>query len=260
MQQRPGRSRASSAPTASTANGDVANKIGTYLKALAAHDNGVPFYVALPHSTIDWTLDEGVDIPIEERAADEVLTMTRAHCRTATVVTVEIAAPGTPAAQSGLRRDAGAARHRLHHRARRRARRRAKGCCRSIRASGPIAPLQPLYLAKEGVTGACLSRGASPNGEASRSAKAQTPKKRAARSSRPRCAMSRRGLSPGRSGNVSCRLERRHADHADRHGLRGDRPRDIVFVDGNGAVPGERSASRRASGASISPPIARGPT
>ena len=42
-----------------TANGDVANKIGTYLKALAAHDNGVPFYVALPHSTIDWTLDDG---------------------------------------------------------------------------------------------------------------------------------------------------------------------------------------------------------
>ena len=42
-----------------TANGDVANKIGTYLKALAAKDNGVPFYVALPHSTIDWTLDDG---------------------------------------------------------------------------------------------------------------------------------------------------------------------------------------------------------
>ena len=46
-----------------TANGDVANKIGTYLKALAAHDNGVPFYVALPHSTIDWTLDDGADDP-----------------------------------------------------------------------------------------------------------------------------------------------------------------------------------------------------
>ena len=41
------------------ANGDVANKIGTYLKALAAQDNGVPFYVALPHSTIDWTIADG---------------------------------------------------------------------------------------------------------------------------------------------------------------------------------------------------------
>ncbi len=59
-----------------TANGDVANKIGTYLKALAAHDTGVPFYVALPHSTIDWTLDDGRKIPIEERSADEMLKMT----------------------------------------------------------------------------------------------------------------------------------------------------------------------------------------
>ena len=78
------------------ANGDVANKIGTYLKALAAHDNGVPFYVALPHSTIDWTLDEGLAIPIEERAADEVLKMP-GRLPDGTVVTVEIAAPGSPA-------------------------------------------------------------------------------------------------------------------------------------------------------------------
>src|SRR5262245_7385799 len=56
-------------------NGDAANKIGTYLKALAAKDNGVPFYVALPHSTIDWTLADGRTIPIEERSADEVLVM-----------------------------------------------------------------------------------------------------------------------------------------------------------------------------------------
>ncbi len=55
------------------ANGDVANKIGTYLKALAAHDTGVPFYVALPGSTIDWSCDNGVrDIPIEAREAGEV--------------------------------------------------------------------------------------------------------------------------------------------------------------------------------------------
>lgn len=56
-----------------TATGDVANKIGTYLKALAAKDCGVPFYVALPQSTIDWTLDDGFKIPIEERSGDEVL-------------------------------------------------------------------------------------------------------------------------------------------------------------------------------------------
>jgi methylthioribose-1-phosphate isomerase len=55
-----------------TATGDVANKIGTYLKALAAHDNGVPFYVALPSPTIDWSLTDGFEIPIEERSAREV--------------------------------------------------------------------------------------------------------------------------------------------------------------------------------------------
>jgi methylthioribose-1-phosphate isomerase len=55
-----------------TANGDVCNKIGTYLKALAARDNGVPFYVALPSPTIDWTVRDGKDIPIEERSANEV--------------------------------------------------------------------------------------------------------------------------------------------------------------------------------------------
>ena len=54
------------------ANGDVANKIGTYLKALSAHDNGVPFYVALPGTSIDWTLEDGRSIPIEERAGEEV--------------------------------------------------------------------------------------------------------------------------------------------------------------------------------------------
>ena len=53
-------------------NGDVCNKIGTYLKALAAYDNNVPFYVALPSSTIDWEIKEGKDIPIEERNSDEL--------------------------------------------------------------------------------------------------------------------------------------------------------------------------------------------
>jgi len=78
------------------ANGDVANKIGTYLKALAARDNDIPFYVALPHSTIDWTLDAGLKIPIEERSGDEVLKMP-GRLPDGTVVTVEIAAPGSPA-------------------------------------------------------------------------------------------------------------------------------------------------------------------
>ena len=55
-----------------TAAGDVANKIGTYLKALAAHDNGVPFYVALPSPTIDWEIADGAQIPIERRDPREV--------------------------------------------------------------------------------------------------------------------------------------------------------------------------------------------
>jgi methylthioribose-1-phosphate isomerase len=65
-----------------TRNGDVANKIGTYLKALAAKDNGVPFYVALPSSTFDWSIADGVkNIPIEQRCGDEVAWMegTDAH-------------------------------------------------------------------------------------------------------------------------------------------------------------------------------------
>ena len=59
-----------------TAAGDVANKIGTYLKALAAHDNGVPFYVAAPSPSIDWSIEDGRSIPIEERASSEVTEIT----------------------------------------------------------------------------------------------------------------------------------------------------------------------------------------
>src|SRR5262249_38931036 len=60
-----------------TAAGDVCNKIGTYLKALAARDNGVPFYAAVPSSTIDFTIADGVaEIPIEQRGPEEVATMT----------------------------------------------------------------------------------------------------------------------------------------------------------------------------------------
>jgi methylthioribose-1-phosphate isomerase len=55
-----------------TYTGDVANKIGTYLKALAAKENEIPFYVALPSSTIDWDIRNGLEIPIEQRDASEV--------------------------------------------------------------------------------------------------------------------------------------------------------------------------------------------
>lgn len=79
-----------------TADGDVANKIGTYLKALAAVDNDIPFYVALPHTTIDWSITDGMTIEIEERSPDEVLKMP-GRLPDGSVVTVEIAAPGSPA-------------------------------------------------------------------------------------------------------------------------------------------------------------------
>lgn len=78
-------------------NGDVANKIGTYLKALAARDNDVPFYVALPGSTIDWSVASGREIPIEERAGDELLKIT-GRLASGDVATVEIGAPGSGAA------------------------------------------------------------------------------------------------------------------------------------------------------------------
>ena len=81
-----------------TAAGDVANKIGTYLKALAARDNGVPFYAALPSSTIDWTVDDGVrDIPIEERAGREV-THVRGRTDEGHVLEVQVVAPGSEVA------------------------------------------------------------------------------------------------------------------------------------------------------------------
>jgi methylthioribose-1-phosphate isomerase len=85
-----------------TASGDVCNKIGTYLKALAARDNGVPFYVALPSPTIDFSVLDGVaEIPIEQRAADEVATMTG---RTADgrIETVRIVPDGSDVANYGF--------------------------------------------------------------------------------------------------------------------------------------------------------------
>ncbi len=79
------------------ANGDVCNKIGTYLKALAAYDNGIPFYVTLPYSTIDWSLNDGFSIPIEERSQAEVTAMS-GRLPDGSVATFDIAAPDTCAA------------------------------------------------------------------------------------------------------------------------------------------------------------------
>jgi len=79
------------------ANGDVCNKVGTYLKALAAFDNNVPFFAAMPHSTIDWTLPSGELIPIEERDPSEVLTM-QGRLPNGSIAVVEIAPKGTRAA------------------------------------------------------------------------------------------------------------------------------------------------------------------
>ena len=81
-----------------TRAGDVANKIGTYLKALAAQDNGVPFWVATPSSTIDWQVSDGIaDIPIEERDASEVTTIQGAVSMAGST-TVRVVPTSSPAA------------------------------------------------------------------------------------------------------------------------------------------------------------------
>jgi len=83
-----------------TRTGDVANKIGTYLKALAAQDNRIPFYVALPSSSFDWTIRDGSEIPIEERGAEEVK-----HAdgwRDGQMLEVSVAPENSPAANYGF--------------------------------------------------------------------------------------------------------------------------------------------------------------
>jgi methylthioribose-1-phosphate isomerase len=85
-----------------TAQGDVCNKIGTYLKALAARDNGVPFYVALPSSTIDWTIRDGLkEIPIEERSQAEV-THLRGRAADGSLVEIQVTPEGSPAGNYGF--------------------------------------------------------------------------------------------------------------------------------------------------------------
>ncbi|HEY1360925.1 MAG TPA: S-methyl-5-thioribose-1-phosphate isomerase [Xanthobacteraceae bacterium] len=85
-----------------TADADVCNKIGTYLKALAARDNGVPFYVALPSPSIDFGIADGLsDIPIEQRAADEVANVT-GRAADGSSVSVRIVPDGSPVANYGF--------------------------------------------------------------------------------------------------------------------------------------------------------------
>lgn len=84
-----------------THTGDVANKIGTYLKALAAKDNNIPFYVALPSSTFDWNLDKGSDIPIELRSGEEITTIT-GPTKNDILETISLAADTTQALNYGF--------------------------------------------------------------------------------------------------------------------------------------------------------------
>jgi methylthioribose-1-phosphate isomerase len=85
-----------------TSTGDVANKIGTYLKALAAFDNQIPFYVALPSSSIDFTMKDGInEIPIEQRDGEEVSIM-EGRLENGSIGTVRIVPPGTPVANFGF--------------------------------------------------------------------------------------------------------------------------------------------------------------
>jgi methylthioribose-1-phosphate isomerase len=84
-----------------TRAGDVANKIGTYLKALAARDNGIPFYVALPSSTFDWQLVHGTDIEIEIRSGDEITTIT-GLAKNGTIESVRLAPEGVGTANYGF--------------------------------------------------------------------------------------------------------------------------------------------------------------
>lgn len=85
-----------------TRRGDVANKIGTYLKALAAHDNGIPFYVALPSPTIDFDLHDGVrDIPIEQRSSAEVTHITGKNA-SGSIETIQVVPDQSPVANYGF--------------------------------------------------------------------------------------------------------------------------------------------------------------
>ena len=85
-----------------TRNGDVANKIGTYLKALAAKDNGLPFYVALPSTSIDFELDDGGNIEIENRNAEEVSHMEGIIRESSEISIMQILPEGSPVVNPGF--------------------------------------------------------------------------------------------------------------------------------------------------------------
>ncbi len=161
-----------------TANGDVCNKIGTYLKALAAWDNEVPFYAALPVSTIDWSLEDGADIPIEERAATE-LSHIRGRTASGAIETVRVVPEASPRCQLCVRRDSGAIGHRAHHRARG----LLRDQCRSQNpvsrgADGGMSGPQAMKGCRQAIIAGCRE-------------------------------LARRGLTPGTSGNVSVRRDAR---------------------------------------------------
>jgi methylthioribose-1-phosphate isomerase len=84
-----------------TAAGDVCNKVGTYLKALAAHDTGIPFYAAMPVSTIDWSLQNGEEVPIEERSPSELTHVTGLALNGA-IATVRVVPEGSQALNLGF--------------------------------------------------------------------------------------------------------------------------------------------------------------
>jgi methylthioribose-1-phosphate isomerase len=84
-----------------TAGGDVCNKVGTYLKALAARDNRVPLYAAMPVSTIDWSIESGADIPIEERSASELIYMT-GRAADGSIARVQVVPDDSPALNIGF--------------------------------------------------------------------------------------------------------------------------------------------------------------
>ncbi len=125
-----------------TANGDVCNKIGTYLKALAAHDNGVPFYVALPSPTIDFSVHDGVgEIPIEQRGWQRSEYSDGAHCRRSDRDRADRAG-GVAGRELWFRCHAGAAGNGIDHRARRaqgRSHRACSGLSRTDARGGRIA-------------------------------------------------------------------------------------------------------------------------
>ena len=100
-----------------TAGGDVGNKIGTYLKALAARDNDVPFYVALPSPTIDWEIERRLPRSRSSAATPREVTHIEGWTDDGRVA-VRLTPPGQPRRQLRLRRDPGPARHRADHRAR----------------------------------------------------------------------------------------------------------------------------------------------